>query len=316
MDDLVFCLMGPTASGKTALALELANHFPFEIISVDSAMIYRDMDIGTAKPTVKELQQTPHHLLNILDPPASFSVAQFCLEAEQLIQVIKARHKIPLLVGGTMMYFNALQQGLTALPKAKEDVRTHFTQEALRLGWQALHDKLRQFDPLTAARVHPNDTQRIQRALEVHHITGQPLSTLLAQQRQITSYQFINLILFPQQRAWLHQRIATRFQQMLEQGFIAEVEQLLCKWSLTSLNPAMRCVGYRQAMEYLAGEYNYVLFCEKGIAATRQLAKRQLTWLRHWPSGHYFASDKQLPSLESIALIAEILDNHVSKKSD
>lgn len=309
MPEMVFCLMGPTASGKTALACAIAQRFPVEIISVDSAMIYRGMDIGTAKPSPDELRQAPHHLLDILDPTDSFSAAQFCQAATQLIDAIQARGKIPLLVGGTMMYFHALQQGLSHLPEADAALRGQLLQQAAEKGWAAMHAALAAVDAVTAARIHPNDTQRIQRALEVFHLTGHPLSFFLGQDRDKQAYRFVNVILFPEVRTWLHERIALRFDAMLEQGFIEEVRQLIQRWPLTLANPSLRCVGYRQALDYLANKDNEHQFREKGIAATRQLAKRQLTWLRRWPQGHYVPCDKPGTSGEFMAKLAEILDN-------
>lgn len=309
MTKTVFCLMGPTASGKTALACELIQHFPFEILSVDSAMIYREMDIGTAKPTPEELAIAPHHLINLIDPPESYSAAQFCEDAIQSIEAIHSRGKLPLLVGGTMMYFNALQQGLSTLPQADEQVRADLLQQAERFGWAFLHQQLSDIDPQAAARIHANDTQRIQRALEVYHLTGKPLSFFLSEQKESSAYHFKNLILFPEERSWLHARIASRFDQMLEQGFIPEVEQLLIKWQLDPGCSAMRTVGYRQVLAYLAGDYDYATLREKGIIATRQLAKRQLTWLRGWSEASFFACEKATSAGEVMAIIREILDN-------
>src|ERR1700733_4034267 len=208
---LIFCLMGPTASGKPALACELGQHYPFEIISVDSAMIYRDMDIGTAKPSIQELDIAPHHLINIKDPIESYSAAQFCVDAVSLCEAIISKGKIPLLVGGTMMYFNALQKGLSALPEANELMRKQIEDEASQYGWPVLHQRLIAIDPQTAARIHAHDAQRIQRALEVYYLTGSSLSALLAEQKGAPDYHFINCILFPENRAWLHERIAQRF---------------------------------------------------------------------------------------------------------
>ena len=306
----VICLMGPTASGKTALALDLVSHFPFEIISVDSGMIYRGMDIGTAKPSLAELAIAPHHLIDIADPPEIFSAAQFCQEANELITAIFRRGKIPLLVGGTMMYFNALQKGLSVLPDANEEIRQQIVLRALQSGWPRLHDELIEIDPTSAKRIHPHDAQRIQRALEVFYLTQKPLSEL---QRQVIGkgdYEFVTLFLFPEDRAWLHQRIASRFELMLKQGFIAEVDELLRQWSLTLANPALRCVGYRQAANYLNGDCDYESFCEEALAATRQLAKRQLTWLRHWSSGYRIdCSAFEGAHQKMMAIIQEILDN-------
>lgn len=312
MSKLVFCLMGPTASGKTALACELVTRHPFEIISVDSAMIYREMNIGTAKPTLQELETAPHHLLNILDPSDSYSAAQFCADAVTLCDSIVARGKIPLLVGGTMMYFNALQKGLSVLPEANEVLRQQLEEEAQHSGWGSLHQKLVEIDPKTASRIHAHDAQRIQRALEVFYISGSTLSDLLAQQKGVPDYRFVNFILFPKQRSWLHERIAQRFDQMLAEGFVDEVKQLKEKWQLNENLPSMRCVGYRQILEFLNDESDYSLMRDKGIAATRQLAKRQLTWLRHWDDGLFFDPQNVTFNDEIIAKTREILDNEAS----
>lgn len=312
MANLVFCLMGPTASGKTALACELVQHYPFEIISVDSAMIYRDMNIGTAKPSSQELQIAPHHLINIKDPIESYSAAQFCADASSLCDSIISKGKIPLLVGGTMMYFNALQKGLTVLPEANEPMRRQIEEEASQYGWAILHQKLTAIDPEAAARIHAHDAQRIQRALEVYYLTGTTLSTLLAQQKGVPEYRFVNFALFPEPRLWLHERIAKRFDQMLAEGLVEEVKKLQAKWNLHMNLPAMRCVGYRQILEYLQGEYDYSTMRDKGIAATRQLAKRQFTWLRHWDDILLYNSQNSTFSDEIIAKIREILDNEVT----
>lgn len=309
MSKLIFCLMGPTASGKTALTYELVKHYPFEIISVDSAMIYRDMNIGTAKPTPEELQIAPHHLIDIKDPTEAYSAAQFCDDALSLSELIMNRGKVPLLVGGTMMYFNALQKGLSTLPEANPQIRQQLEDEAALYGWEVLHQKLMRVDPKAAARIHANDAQRIQRALEVYYLTGTALSDFLERQKQSPNYQFINIALFPEQRAWLHERIAFRFEQMLALGFIDEVTQLQQKWNLEMSLPSMRCVGYRQVLEYLQGDYGYDTMREKGIAATRQLAKRQLTWLRHWDNALYYDPQNAGFSDEIMAKAGEILDN-------
>lgn len=290
MPNLIFCIMGPTASGKTALACELSSQFPFEIISIDSAMIYREMNIGTAKPTSQELVKTPHHLIDIIDPIEAYSAAQCCSDVWALCETIFKKGKIPLLVGGTMMYFNALQKGLSALPEANPLLRSQLEEEAQTLGWEVLHQRLNQIDPRAASRIHAHDTQRIQRALEVFYITGQNLSSLLAQEKASPKADFINLALMPEDRAWLHERIALRFDEMLAQGFVEEVIQLHEKWNLNLSLPAMRCVGYRQIFEYLQGHYDEKTMRDKGIAATRQLAKRQLTWLRHWEGARVFDS--------------------------
>ena len=309
MSNLVFCLMGPTASGKTGLACELVTHFPLEIISVDSAMIYRDMDIGTAKPSLEELREAPHHLIDIKNPPESYSAAQFCTDVQALCDAIMKQGKIPLLVGGTMMYFNALQQGLSVLPQANEALRRKIEQEAKEWGWPHVHQQLMLVDPLAATRIHAHDSQRIQRALEVYYITGSPLSVFQQEHKQVSPYQFVNIALFPQNRSWLHERIALRFDEMLALGFVEEVRQLKEKWTLNEAMPAMRCVGYRQIFEYLNGDYDYSLVREKGIAATRQLAKRQLTWLRHWDDVLLFDSQNTSFNQQIIAKVREILDN-------
>lgn len=312
MSDLVFCLMGPTASGKTALACELVNRYPFEIISVDSAMIYREMNIGTAKPSSQELQLAPHHLINIKDPVETYSAAEFCRDASSLCDSIISRGKTPLLVGGTMMYFNALQKGLSVLPEADEGVRKQLEDEAEQHGWAVLHQKLTQIDPEIAARIHAHDAQRIQRALEVYYLTGTTLSALLAEQKNSPDYQFKNFALFPEQRGWLHERIAQRFEQMLSEGLVDEVHQLKEKWDLHPNLPSMRCVGYRQIWEYLQDECDYSTMREKGIAATRQLAKRQLTWLRSWENVLLYDSQNATFNAEIIAKTGEILDNKTS----
>ncbi|MDI9818421.1 MULTISPECIES: tRNA (adenosine(37)-N6)-dimethylallyltransferase MiaA [unclassified Legionella] len=309
MAKTIFCLMGPTASGKTAMACELLKLFPFELVSVDSAMVYREMNIGTAKPSPEELKEAPHHLIDILDPNESYSAAQFCEDAVELVEAIYKRGKFPLLVGGTMMYFNALQQGLSPLPQANDAIRAELLQQAARHGWSYLHQQLKQIDPLSAQRIHPNDTQRIQRALEVFHLTGKPLSFFWSEQKGAARYHFINLILFPKDRAWLHQRIAIRFKQMLANDLVGEVAQLLQKWQLPPTSPSMRSVGYRQVINYLAGDYDYDTLSLKGIAATRQLAKRQLTWLRNWQEALFFDCQSETIKNEIVALVKEILDN-------
>ena len=284
----VISLMGPTASGKTDIAVALAARFPLQLISVDSALIYRDMDIGTAKPSEALLAQAPHALINILDPDQRYSVAQFCQDVEHEIQQALAAGRIPLLVGGTMMYFRGLQQGLAAMPEADQGLRQQLEQRAQQEGWPALHQQLAQLDPESAARIKPTDSQRLQRALEVCLVAGQPMSALWQQSLEQTEYRFHNLALLPNQRSWLHQRIAQRFDQMLAQGFVDEVVALRERFQLTAELPSMRCVGYRQVWQYLEGEDNAEQMREKGIAATRQLAKRQITWLRKWPDCRYF----------------------------
>jgi tRNA dimethylallyltransferase len=275
-------LMGPTASGKTGAAVELYERLPLELISVDSALVFRDMDIGTAKPDTSTLQQAPHHLIDITDPTQAYSAAQFRADALQLMADITARGKIPLLVGGTMLYFKALQGGLGALPEADQAVRAALDEEATRIGWPEMHKKLSLVDPETAARLQPNDMQRIQRALEVYELSGKPMSRFFAEQKRETlPYRLLKIALLPSDRKVLHDRIAVRFEQMLQAGLIDEVKALMCKYpTLTIESTAMRCVGYRQVLEHLRGDYDAAELLNQGIYATRQLAKRQMTWLR------------------------------------
>ncbi|MGZ8239847.1 MAG: tRNA (adenosine(37)-N6)-dimethylallyltransferase MiaA, partial [Methylobacter sp.] len=274
-------LMGPTASGKTTLSVQLAQALNGEIISVDSALVFKGMDIGTAKPTQEERGGIPHHLIDILDPAESFSTGQFRRQALNIMGDITSRGKIPILVGGTMLYFNALNSGLAKLPEADADIRAKLDQDLEKLGKEALHQRLAKVDPESAARIHPNDPQRIQRALEVYEISGKPLTSFFIEaQAQDIPYQRIKLIIAPQDRAILHGIIARRFKQMLEQGFIDEVVALYQRGDLTEKMPSVRAVGYRQAWSYLQGEYDLETMIEKAIVATRQLAKRQFTWLR------------------------------------
>jgi len=284
---LVVALMGPTASGKTAAALAIARVIPSEIVSVDSALVYRGMDIGTAKPSAAELASAPHHLIDILDPAESFSAMQFRQDALRLIEEIQARGNLPLLVGGTMLYFKALRDGLDELPQADPALRTRLDAEAAEIGSPAMHAKLAALDPATAARLQPNDAQRIQRALEIIELTGQPMSALLSnKQKADLPFATLPIALEPSDRSILHARIAARFDAMLgdsSHNLITEVEQLRKRGDLHLGLPSMRCVGYRQAWEYLDGAYDHKELREKGIAATRQLAKRQLTWLRSMP---------------------------------
>lgn len=280
--------MGPTASGKTALAIELSKAFPFEMISVDSAMVYRGMDIGSAKPTAEELAIAPHHLLDIRDPSEPYSAADFCKDAKQAIEIILKKGKIPLLVGGTMLYFKALQSGLSVLPAADEVIRQQILDEASLLGWDKLYEKLSLVDPDSAKRIHPNDPQRLQRALEIYYMTGKPMSAFFEKTEKNHEFKFINIGLMPSDRTWLHQRIAQRFEQMLADHFLEEVKTLFARKDLHEDLPAIRSVGYRQAWQYLKGEITDLQLLEQGIAATRQLAKRQMTWLRHWPNTQLF----------------------------
>lgn len=302
----LICLMGPTASGKTALAMQLLQHFPFEIISVDSAMIYQDMNIGTAKPTREELQAAPHHLIDICTPLETYSAAEFCAAVDTLSQNIQARGKIPLLVGGTMMYFRALSQGLCALPEANEAIRETLTAYANKHGQLAMHDWLKQVDPASALRIHANDTQRTQRALEVFLTTERPLSEYLREEQPKRACLLLSL--FPARRIWLHDRIAARFTQMLSDGFLDEVEALKAHWSVTPQHVSMKCVGYRQALDYLAGMMDHSTFEAQGIAATRQLAKRQLTWLRNWDNIVHFDPEETTLKAEILTVLSKYLN--------
>lgn len=277
-----FAVLGPTAGGKTGLALRLAQRFPLEIISLDSALVYRGMDIGTAKPTAEELASVPHHLIDIISPLQSYSAAEFAADCLRLCGEISARGRMPLIVGGTMMYFHALVNGLNDLPQADAGVRAQLQAQKAEQGLEGLYRRLCGVDAATAARLKPGDSQRIERALEVFLLTGRPLSDHLAVQ---TAYRvplrLHTLVLFPQRRELLHEAIARRFRLMLEQGFLEEVGRLKAEYpSLTAEHNSMRCVGYRQAWDYLDGACAYDAFVDVGIAATRQLAKRQLTWLR------------------------------------
>jgi tRNA dimethylallyltransferase len=278
------CLLGPTASGKTAAALALAARRPVEIISVDSALVYREMDIGTAKPTAEERAVAPHHLIDIVDPTDAYSAAQFRADTLRLTGEIHARGRLPLLVGGTMLYYKALTQGLNDLPAADADVRATLDADAAREGWPALHARLASIDPVTAARLAPNDSQRIQRALEVFMLTGQAMSALLAeparQDDAAAAWRFVPIALEPSERGVLHARIEKRFDAMLAGGFVDEVVKLRERGDLSPEMPSMRCVGYRQVWEYLDGAVDYSTMRDKGVFATRQLCKRQLTWLR------------------------------------
>lgn len=276
----VILLMGPTASGKSVLAVALAQQLNAEIVSVDSALVYRGMDIGTAKPTLAERGGIPHHLIDILDPSESFSTGQFRARALELIADIRQRGKRPLLVGGTMLYFSALTQGLAQLPEANAEIRARLDAELLRFGKDAMHARLAAVDPVAAARIHVNDPQRIQRALEVFEISGRPLSSFFAGQNAEPSHRYTKLIIAPAQRQTLHDKIAERFDAMLRQGFIDEVKALRARGDLHEMLPSIRCVGYRQAWSYLNGEYDLATLREKAVVATRQLAKRQFTWLR------------------------------------
>ena len=284
MKKKILCISGPTAAGKSASVLRLAQLTPIEIISMDSATIYQGMDIGTAKASAKEQSQVAHHLLDIRDPADSYSAADFVDDALRLIPAIEARGHRPVIEGGTMMYYKALREGLHNLPKADAALREKIEAEAAELSWPAMHKKLAALDSDTAERLAPNDSQRISRALEIIELSGQPMSTLIAEQKSPQhDYEFVTISLEPVDRLLLHQQIAKRFNQMMEMGFLDEVKRLYQREELHPDLPSIRCVGYRQLWDYLAGNCNYAEAVERGIAATRQLAKRQITWLRSQP---------------------------------
>lgn len=285
-------LMGPTASGKTDLAVELVQQFPCDIVSVDSAMVYRDMNIGTAKPGPEILKVAPHRLIDIRDPSEAYSAAQFREDALHEMKQITEAGRIPLLTGGTMLYFRALQYGLSKLPSANADLREKIEAEARAKGWETMHDRLREIDPVAAGRIHPNDPQRIQRALEIYELTGQSMTELQNADSGVDlPYELTKLVIAPQDRTILHERIAQRFRHMLDEGFVREVGTLRDRGLDVDL-PSMRAVGYRQVLNYLEGNYIYEEMVERGIIATRQLAKRQMTWLRSEDKVHWFeASD-------------------------
>lgn len=287
--------MGPTAAGKTDLALALADQYPVEIISVDSALVYKGMDIGTAKPSPELLTKFPHHLVDILDPTEAYSAGKFRDDALALMDDITARGNVPLLVGGTMLYFKALQQGMSDLPTADLEIRAKLDAQAKQHGLAYLHERLAEIDPVSAARIHVNDPQRLQRALEVYQLTGKSLTELTAEKGESLAYNVTKIIVAPFQRKILHQRIADRYHKMVEQGFIDEVKQLYqCSDCHPDL-PSIRAVGYRQAWSYLSGDYDAETFIYKAIVATRQMAKRQLTWLRAQQDGVWFDSSAGLP---------------------
>ena len=282
-------LMGPTASGKTDLAVELVNRLPCDIISVDSTMVYCGLDIGSAKPEPEILSRAPHRLIDIRDPADPYSAAQFRQDALREMTAISAKQRIPLLVGGTMLYFRALLDGLSPLPEADPAVRRQLAEEGQQQGWPAMHRQLAAIDPLSAARIHPNDPQRIQRALEVYRLTGKTRSKLFAETRvKLFSHRPVTLVLAPVDRSLLHRRIEQRFRQMLEQGLVRETQALYNRGDLDLQKPAVRAVGYRQVWEYLQGNVEYDEMAEQAITATRQLARRQLTWLRKEPNARWF----------------------------
>ncbi|MBT6277728.1 MAG: tRNA (adenosine(37)-N6)-dimethylallyltransferase MiaA, partial [Chromatiales bacterium] len=280
MGGSILCIMGPTAAGKTALALALAQRFGIEIVSVDSALVYRGLDIGSGKPTTAERESVPHHLIDIREPCEAYSAAAFAADASEAIKGIWGRGRLPVLVGGTGLYFRGLLTGFSALPSADADLRKRLEDDAERLGWRALHDRLRSLDPVTAERLHPNDAQRIQRALEIAITSGKPMSEQLARRRPALQVRALRLVVAPSDRSVLHDRISSRFDTMLADGLVKEVRSLRSRPCIRRDLPAMRSVGYRQVWDYLEGELPFAVLADKGKAATRQLARRQLTWLR------------------------------------
>ncbi|WP_107760507.1 tRNA (adenosine(37)-N6)-dimethylallyltransferase MiaA [Dickeya sp. Secpp 1600] len=293
-------IMGPTASGKTALAMALCEQLPVELISVDSALIYRGMDIGTAKPGPEELARAPHRLLDILDPAEAYSAADFRRDALQAMAEITAAGRIPLLVGGTMLYFKALLEGLSPLPSADAQVRREIEERARTEGWEALHRQLSAIDPVSAARIHPNDPQRLSRALEVFFVSGNTLTELTKTSGEALPYRVHQFAIAPATRELLHERIALRFRQMLESGFETEARALFARPDLNPALPSIRCVGYRQMWSYLSGEIDYDEMVYRGICATRQLAKRQMTWLRGWEEVCWLDSDQPGEALRKV----------------
>jgi tRNA dimethylallyltransferase len=302
---LAVLLMGPTASGKTQLAVELVSRLPCEIVSVDSAMIYRGMDIGTAKPSPDVLARAPHRLIDICDPTETYSAARFRADALREMRAISAAGRIPLLVGGTMLYFRALSRGLSVLPSADAELRGQIARDAMEQGWEAMHRRLNAVDPVSARRIHPRDPQRIQRALEVYLLTGVPMATLLNRKAEEAEppYRLLKLAYAPSDRAALHRRIEERFLRMLELGFEQEVCALWARGDLSPEMPSMRSVGYRQMLKYLLGEYTFDQMVQRGIIATRQLSKRQMTWLRGeqctWVAADGAVGDRALELIEA-----------------
>ncbi|WP_374188954.1 tRNA (adenosine(37)-N6)-dimethylallyltransferase MiaA [Thalassotalea euphylliae] len=302
----VICLMGPTASGKTALAMALYDALPCEIISVDSALVYRGMDIGTAKPTAEEQAKYPHRLIDIIDPSESYSAADFCRDALRAIAEIRAQGKIPLLVGGTMMYFKSLIDGISPLPEASPQVRAEINEQAQTHGWEYLHNELQQVDPVSAERIHPNDPQRLTRALEVYRLTGNTLTQLTAVKGDTLQGDVLQFAIVPADRATLHQRIEQRFQQMIAQDFKQEVVKLKSRGDLHEDLPSIRCVGYRQMWQHLNGECDFDEMVFRGVCATRQLAKRQLTWLRNWPNLHRLDMDDSTNLAQVLSAVSKL----------
>ncbi|HHW7568135.1 TPA: tRNA (adenosine(37)-N6)-dimethylallyltransferase MiaA [Mannheimia haemolytica] len=310
---LALFLMGPTASGKTDLAIALRQELPVEVISVDSALIYKGMDIGTAKPSKEELALAPHRLIDILDPAESYSAMNFHADALREMADITSQGKIPLLVGGTMLYYKALLEGLSPLPSADPAIRSEIESRAAQHGWATLHQELVKIDPVAGARINPNDSQRINRALEVFYISGKTMTELTAQQGEALPYNILQFAIAPQDRAVLHQRIEQRFHKMIELGFEEEVKRLFLRKDLHINLPSIRCVGYRQMWEYLQGDISLDEAIFKGICATRQLAKRQITWLRGW-QGELTWLDSLAPTSSKAKMVEKI--DHYLKNCD
>lgn len=302
MASRVVVLMGPTACGKSDLAIEIARECAMEIVSADSVQVYRDMDIGSAKPCAGILAEIPHHLIDILDPAISYSAAEFRLDAIKVITDIHSRGKIPLLTGGTMLYLKALKEGIAELPAADEEIRERITSLARSNGWAAVHKRLGEVDPEAARRINPNDPQRLQRALEVYEITGKTITSMHQIGKTASGFDLLEIAIVPSDRAFLHQRIAERFDKMLDLGFMEEVQQLRERGDLHAELPSIKAVGYRQAWAHLQGEMDYATMREKAIVATRQLAKRQYTWLRSW-------KDLRLIDAPDRSLVLKILES-------
>ncbi|OED38407.1 tRNA (adenosine(37)-N6)-dimethylallyltransferase MiaA [Chromatiales bacterium (ex Bugula neritina AB1)] len=305
----VLCLLGPTAAGKTGLAVELCQHYPFEIISVDSALVYRRMNIGTAKPDPATLNAAPHALIDLVEPWESYSVSRFLGDVESEIQRIIQHNRIPLLVGGTMMYYHALWFGLSELPESDSNTRVRLQQRADEIGWQNMHERLADIDPVAAKRIHPNDPQRLLRALEVFELSGVPISTL-QQRKPPENYRFFNVGIMPADRSLLHKTIAARFEQMLTEGFEREVDGLMNLPEMHVELASMRCVGYRQMWDFLADNCTRKEMIERSLAATRQLAKRQITWMRRMENLHLLDVAPRIDDLRHVAEFNQLIDRH------
>ena len=302
----IICIRVPTASGKTALAMGLQDHLPVDIISVDSALVYKDMDIGTAKPTFEELQQYPHQLIDMIDAADSYSASDFCSDALTAIRHSHINHRIPVLVGGTMMYFKSLIEGISPLPAANAKVREEIEAEVADKGWEVLHKELETIDPISAARIHKNDPQRLSRALEVYRLTGKSLTELTEVKGERLQGNVLQFALTPKNRSILHDRIELRFNQMIAQGFEQEVVKLKERHDLHIDLPSMRCVGYRQMWQYLDGDYDHKEMIYRGICATRQLAKRQLTWLRSWQGATNLTMENENNLQQIISIVNKV----------